>query len=256
MPKEVIKTPFRDHFSNVSDQYAQFRPRYPDALFGYLAERSPQREVAWDCATGTGQAALPLARLFSRVIAADASARQTTQAEKHPRVHYIVAAAEASGLRASSIDLITVAQALHWFDLPRFYAEVERVLRPGGVLAVWSYGRLRMAPPALQSCLDHFYDDIVGPYWPPERRHVEEGYRSLAFPFDELRPPAFALTADWPLNHLAGYLRTWSATQAYTRAHGHDPVANLLPELAKHWGHAHSQCTVTWPIALRVGLRP
>ncbi|RJQ74587.1 MAG: class I SAM-dependent methyltransferase [Desulfobacteraceae bacterium] len=251
-----MRASFPDHFSAISDNYAQFRPRYPEVLFGYLAATTPQRDLAWDCATGSGQAALPLAQFFSRVIAADASAQQVSKAAKHPRVHYLVTSAEASGLRPASIDLITVAQALHWFDLPRFYAEVERVLRPGGVLAVWSYGRLQVAHETIQTLFDRFYDHIIGPYWPPERRFVEEGYRSFNFPFEELQPPGFALTAEWPLHHLAGYLRTWSATQKFMQAHGTDPVSDLLPQLERHWGNPQSPRMISWPIALRSGRRP
>ncbi len=251
-----MKSAFHDHFSMVSDTYAQYRPHYPQALFDYLASLTPRHDCAWDCATGSGQAALPLAHYFTRVIAADPSARQLSKAARHPRLTYYAAVAEASALRPAAIDLITVAQALHWFDLPRFYAEVERVLRPGGLLAVWSYGRLQIAHDGLQSLLNHYYDEVISGYWPPERRWVEEGYRSLAFPYAELQPPPFALAAQWPMSHLAGYLRTWSATQRFVEARGSDPVADLERQLLEYWGDPQSARAIAWPIALRLGLKP
>jgi len=252
----TMRRSFHDHFSSVSGSYAQYRPRYPEALFTYLASLTTRRESAWDCATGSGQAALPLAAHFSRVIATDASVPQISKAARHARLHFFVAAAEAGALRPASVDLVTVAQALHWFDLPRFYAEVDRVLRSGGVLAVWSYGRLQADRAPMQNLLDRFYNDTVGPYWPPERRWVEEGYASLAFPYEEIRPPAFSLTAAWTLPHLAGYLRTWSATQRYTKTQGIDPVSDLVPQLAPHWGEPQTVHTLRWPLTLRLGVKP
>lgn len=247
---------FKDHFSGVSDTYAQFRPRYPDALFSFLASLTPRCESAWDCATGSGQAALPLVRFFRRVFASDASMRQVCMAMRRPGLHYFVAAAEAICLGPASIDLVTVAQAMHWFDSHRFYAEVDRVLCPGGVLAVWSYGRLEVTPDAIQDLLDDFYNHTVGAYWPPERCWVEEGYASLDFPYDALQAPNFTLTAEWTLNHLAGYLRTWSATQRFVKARGNDPVVDLIPKMALHWGDPQARRVMRWPIALRVGAKP
>jgi ubiquinone/menaquinone biosynthesis C-methylase UbiE len=250
-----MRTSFADHFSEVSAHYAQFRPRYPDDLFSYLAALPARRECAWDCATGSGQAALPLARFFVQVVASDASLRQISKAARDSKLHYFVAAAEACGLRPASVDLVTVAQALHWFDLSRFYLEADRVLRPGGVLAVWNYGRLQVSHPVMQTLLQHFYDDIVSPYWPPERRLVEEGYRSLVLPFRELQSPVFALTANWTMHHLAGYLRTWSATQRFIAARRFDPVTALMPQLAPYWGSAETTHRLSWPVALRVGIK-
>lgn len=251
-----MKPSFPDHFSGVADTYGQYRPRYPETLFQFLAARTPRRGCAWDCATGSGQAALPLTQYFARVIASDASVRQVSKIARHPRLSRIVAVAEASALRPESVDLVTVAQALHWFDRPRFYAEVDRILRPDGLLAVWSYGRLQVEDNSLQGLLDYFYHDTVGAYWPPERRWVEEGYASLDFPYEEMAPPAFNLMAEWRLDHLAGYLRTWSATQRYVAARGIDPVAGLVPQLAPHWGDPQAPRALNWPIVLRLGAKP
>lgn len=244
---------FRDHFSGVAAGYARFRPGYPPALFAWLAERAPARDAAWDCATGSGQAAVGLAEHFARVVATDASGEQVAHARPHPRVEYRVAPAERSGLDPASVDLVTVAQALHWLDLPAFYREVRRVLRPGGLLAVWSYGNLSLPDERLDRILQAFYHDTLGPCWPPERRLVEEGYASLEFPFAEAAPPPFAMEADLTLADLGGYLRTWSAVKRYAEAHGTDPVEAVEAELRPTWGDPGRPRRVRWPLAIRAG---
>ncbi|HEX2190266.1 MAG TPA: class I SAM-dependent methyltransferase, partial [Longimicrobiaceae bacterium] len=206
-----------------------------------------------DCATGSGQAALGLAEHFARVAATDASAEQVAHAQPHPRVEYRVAPAERCGLPGRSADLVTVAQALHWFDLPAFHREARRVLRPGGLLAAWGYGNPVLPDAALDDVLADFYDRVVGPYWPPERRLLLEGYASVPFPFRETPAPPLAIEADLTLQELAGYLRTWSATSRYVAAHGADPVVALLAELRPGWGDPATARRVRWPLAVRAG---
>jgi SAM-dependent methyltransferase len=244
---------FKDHFSRLAAQYAAFRPTYPPALFDYLAQLCPQRQKAWDCACGTGQATGALAEHFATVIATDASPQQLSAAPSHGNVTYRVARAEDSGIDASSVDLVTVAQALHWFDLDSFYAEVQRVLVPAGVVSVWTYGVLHVEGNAIDALVQEFYYDIVGPYWPPERRLVEEGYRSLAFPFAEISTPAFNMEERWERPHLLGYLRSWSATGRFVEDRGADPVAALEKRLEPLWVDPFAVHTVSWPVALRVG---
>jgi SAM-dependent methyltransferase len=244
---------FRDHFSTQAAAYAAFRPRYPDPLFDWAAGLAPGRDLAWDCGTGSGQAAVALADRFARVHATDASAAQLAHAAAHPRVTYAVAPAERSGLADAAVDLVTVAQALHWFDLDPFYAEVRRVLRPGGAIAVWSYGDLRTGDPALDAPLLHFAHVTLGPWWPPERALVDAGYRTIPFPFREVAPPAFALEHRWTLPELAGYLRSWSATLRWQAAHGTDPVAPLEAALRAPWGDPDERRPITWPLAIRAG---
>lgn len=246
---------FKDHFSGHSMLYSRYRPTYPAALYRFLAEASPSRTLAWDCATGSGQAALGLAAHFERVIATDASAAQLKQAVPHQRVDYLVAPAERAPLGADSADLVTVAQALHWFDLDGFYREVRRVLKPGGVLAVWSYNLLECER-AIDEVLSAFYAETVDPWWPPERVHIEQGYRDLPFPFIEEKNPAFAMQAEWSLPQLLGYLRTWSAVQRYQAERGSDPVTLIEPELAALWGDPEQRRTIRWPLSLRWGRRP
>ena len=241
---------FPDHFSAVAADYASHRPTYPAALFEWLADQAPNRRIAWDCATGSGQAARDLAGHFDRVIATDAAAAQIDAAPTHPGVQFHVAPAEASGLKPASVDLVTVAQALHWFRVDAFFAEARRVLVPGGVIAVWSYTLMQTGDPAIDATLQHFYAETVDPYWPFERRHVETGYRDLPFPFEPLDVPPFAMQAEWGLDALGGYLRTWSATRRYVENHGQDPVAPLLGELAPAWTATRA---VRWPLHIRAG---
>lgn len=243
---------FKDHFSNVAKTYANYRPQYPAELYTWLANISPSTESVWDCACGTGQASLGLAEHFQQVIATDASAQQIAVAEPHPKIEWRVASAEASRLADHSVDLITVAQALHWFDLEQFYAEAQRVLKPQGILAVWTYGVLQIAEPRIDALAQDFYSNIVGPYWPPERAIVETGYRDLAFPFQEFPVPAFSMQLNWSKAQLMGYFRSWSATDRYLKTNGSDPVSDLEQQLAGFWND--ETCYLTeWPLAFRVG---
>jgi len=244
--------PFHDHFSGVSSAYAAFRPRYPAALFEQLALVAPGRESAWDCGTGSGQAARALALHFTIVWATDASAAQLAAASPHPRVHYRVARAEASGLPDRAIDLVTVAQALHWFDRPEFYAEVRRVLRPKGVVAAWCYDLMHVTP-EIDALVHAFYTDAIGPYWPSERALVEARYETLDFPFDRIELPPFEVNAQMDLPELAGYMRTWSAVTRYQEAQGRDPVTDFIAKLEPIWGPVDTRRSVRWPLAILVG---
>lgn len=244
--------PSRDHFSALAERYARYRPGYPQELFAFLAELAPAPSVAWDCATGSGQAAVGLASHFERVIATDGSARQLAAAATHPKVDYQVAEAERSGLASGSVDLVTVAQALHWFDLERFYAEVRRVVRPGGLIAVWSYNLLTISEP-VDRLVNRLYDGLLGPYWPPERALVEQGYAAIPFPFELVGAPRFAMDAQWSLDQLTGYLQTWSAARRYREATGQDALALIAPALSEAWGEPAAVRPVSWPLVLRVG---
>jgi SAM-dependent methyltransferase len=242
----------KDHFSGHADRYEAFRPDYPSALFEYLASLCAARELAWDCATGNGQAAVELAAYFRSVVATDASAKQIEQARPRPNIRYLVAPADGAPLETGSVDLVTVAQALHWFDLPSFYAEVRRALRLGGILAVWTYG-VHTIGAEIDAIIRRLYAHIVGPYWPPERRLVEEGYATLEFPFEELRTPEFRMTHDWDLPQLLGYVESWSATQRYRAHTGGDPRDLIKDELEAAWGDPKRSRIITWPLTVRVG---
>ncbi len=244
---------FKDHFSRLAAGYSEFRPTYPPALFDHLAGCCATRRRAWDCACGTGQATLALSEHFDSVIATDASQQQVAAAVPNKKVAYRVGRAEDSGIESGSVDLVTVAQALHWFDLDSFYREAHRVLVPSGVIAVWTYGPLLLDDGSVDALVQEFYYEIVGPYWPPERRLVEEGYRGLAFPFAPIEPPAFNMEASWNLARLLGYVRTWSATSRYVDDQGVDPVAALEERLAPVWGDVDRRRKVSWPLAIRMG---
>lgn len=251
MTAEPPSPPPADHFSGLARAYVEFRPRYPAALFDWLAAQAPAREAAWDCATGNGQAALELAERFERVEATDLSPSQLAEAATHPRVRYSQASGEASGLAPRSVDLVTVAQAAHWLDLSRFFAEVERVARPGALVAIWGYQLLRTGDERLDSEIRTFFGETVGPYWPSGRELLDAGYRGFEFPFPETACPGFTMTATWSFEAFGGYLSSWSAVDRYRKALSADPVSPFLAQVAPLWGERDRVRTVAWPLALR-----
>jgi SAM-dependent methyltransferase len=240
---------FKDHFSRQAAEYAKFRPRYPEALFRWLGSVAPAKELAWDCATGSGQAAVELANVFQQVIATDASEKQVGNAEQHSRVEYRIATAEESGLESNTTDLVTVAQALHWFDLARFEAEARRVAKARGIVAAWAY-KFATVSPAVDAIVSRYYSDVVGSYWPAERVLVEK-FEDLPFGFDRIDAPAFDMVAEWKVEHLLGYLETWSATQRFMAAERRDPLEEIDEELRAAWGEEVRR--VVWPLTVKVG---
>lgn len=242
-------TGFKDHFSGHARSYAAHRPRYPESLFAWLASVCPGHDVAWDCATGNGQAAHSLTDYFSSVLATDASEEQIASAERHPKIRFRVAAAEESGIDAGSVDLITVAQALHWFDIDRFFAEAIRVLKTGGILAVWSYERCTVSPECDKVIQKVFAE--TDDYWPPERKLVDNRYRDIEMPLPEVESDPFDMRLDWTADELSNYMRTWSGAQRYLKTTGRDAVGLFEPELRKVWGDRRRE--VCWPLTLKVG---
>ena len=238
-------------FSTVAREYANFRPGYPPELFEWLARISPAHDVAWDCGCGSGQASVALAGHFETVHATDISPEQLAAARRHPGVRYSVAPAERSGLADDSVDLVTVAQALHWFDVEAFYAEAKRVARRGAALVVWSYPRPQFVDAELDHRFNAFYTDVVGDYWPPERRHIEAWYRTLPFPFEEMTPPSFGIELSWNLQQVTGYVSSWSATVRYIEANGSDPVPLLRKSLAAVWPDPGSEVALRMPLGVR-----
>ncbi len=243
---------FKDYFSKQASEYTRYRPHYPEALFEYLATLVSSRQRAWDCATGSGQAALGLTPYFEEIIATDASEKQIANVFEHQKITYLIAPAEKTEIESDSVDLIVVAQALHWFELDRFYAEVRRVLQKGGVLAVWSYSLLRISS-AIDRVLDQFYTNVVGPFWPPERKLVDDKYQSIPFPFEELVAPLFKMEARWNLDRLVGYLGTWSSVQKFKDKHNTDPIEIVIRDLRRAWGRPEDEKEIHWPINMRVG---
>jgi SAM-dependent methyltransferase len=246
-----------DHFSSVSAAYSAFRPRYPRALFEFLTTIVPRHQLAWDCGAGTGQATVDLAGYFDRVIGTDVSAEQIAHAPRHEKITWLVCPAESTPLSSGSVDLITVAQALHWFDHMRFSSEVRRVGAPGAAIAAWTYGAPRMDG-EVGEVLRRAMFDTLGPYWPPERRHVYDEYRSIPFPFERIAVPVLSLEEEWSPAQVAGYMRTWSATAKYCARHDEDPIVAIEPELTAAWGDTAKTRRIAWVlivIAGRVGQR-
>jgi len=243
---------FEDHFSTQSKEYAQFRPQYPDSLYEYFASIVAGHSLAWDCGTGNGQAAIGLANYFERVHATDASADQIAHAYSHPKVEYHVGSAEQVELESASVDLVTVAQAVHWFDFDKFYAEVKRVLKPNGVLAVWTYSHALVSPNT-DKAMDRLYSEVLSGFWPERIRYIEEDYRTLPFPFEEIDPPSFEMETSWNLGQLAGYLDSWSASQKYRQQKEAHPLEDVWDELSADWKDEKEKRVIRWPLYFRIG---
>jgi len=244
---------FADHFSNVAASYATYRPRYPEALVELLVAESPGRALAWDAGCGNGQLSVALARHFAQVIATDPARAQIDAAEANPRVDYRCEPAEQSTLAAGSADLAVAAQAAHWFDWPRYIAEVARVAKPGALAALVGYGGLSVAGEAGE-VIDHYYKVTTAAYWPKGREHVDNFYRDLVWPWPEVATPAMSMTAQWTREELLGYLGTWSATQRLTAAVGPVPYRDVCDAVAARWPTGERRA-VTWPLAIRLARR-
>lgn len=241
----------KDNFSSRSDDYARYRPTYPDAIFKYLEGFLANKGNAWDCGTGNGQVASKLAFTFDHVYATDISQAQLGHAIQSPNIHYSLQPAEQTDFPGAFFDLIAVGQAIHWFDSERFYAEVRRTARKNALLVILGYGRIQINPET-DHWIDDLYTRIVGKYWDPERSHIETGYQTVPFPFEELPVPQVKLTYEWTLDHLKGYLRTWSAVKHYFKIHKADPVEEIWPRLTASWGKEKEK-TVNFPLLARVG---
>lgn len=244
---------FEDHFSRQSQLYAQYRPKYPEEIYAYLASIAPGKSLAWDCGTGNGQAAIGLAKYFDRVYATDASVEQISLAHTHDKVEYHVEPAERVSLDGSSADLVTVAVAIHWFNFDEFYREVKRVLKPGGIIAAWTYSLTEISP-EIDRLVHRYYSEILRGYWPERIHYLEERYETLPFPFGEIVPPSFVMESHWDLTQFAGFLDSWSATQRYKAQRGQHPLEMLWDELANAWGGENEPSLIRWPLHFRIGL--
>jgi SAM-dependent methyltransferase len=240
---------FKDFFSRSADTYARFRPTYPNELFAYLASITKEHDCAWDCATGNGQAAILLANHFDRVVATDISENQLKHAQAHQKIIYQKASAENGGLPKNSVDLITVAQAFHWFDQELFLAEVKRVAKPDGVVAIWCYGLLKISP-SIDKSVEYLYEDILGSFWDQARKLVDNNYADVSLPFQQISSPTFIMTKSWDLDHFIGYLRTWSAYQKFVEEKQIDPLSELIPQFASCWQNKFLD--VSWQITPKV----
>jgi SAM-dependent methyltransferase len=240
----------KDNFSAQADKYSRFRPQYPMELYDILLSLVPDRKMAWDCGTGNGQVAQELAIFFDQVMATDISQEQIRHAPPNNKIIYSIQKAENTSFSENSFDLITVAQAIHWFDFDQFYKEVNRTIKDNGILAVIGYGLIQTFKEA-DEVIEHFYHHIVGPYWDKERRYIDHHYKTIPFPFYDLKNIDLESKFEWSLEHLIGYLHTWSALKHYQNEKNQDPIDFIYKDLENAWGHKTR--TVTFPILLRVG---
>ena len=244
-----IKNPFLYH----ADKYFLHRPTYPQDGYRMVAELCREHSLALDCATGNGQAAIGLADYFDQVVAIDSSEEQIANAFRLDNVTYMVAPAENIPLPDQSVDLITVAQGVHWFDLERFYGEVKRLLKNEGVIAVWCYNDAKIEP-EIDKILHYLAFEKLKPFWEePIRKYVFNDYKNLPFPFEEIEGASFFIKREWMLEDALNYMRTWSAIPKYKEEHGVDPLDEILPELEQAWGDPKEYKLIQWPIHYRIG---
>jgi SAM-dependent methyltransferase len=242
-----------DHFSQQSDAYKEFRPTYPAEVFDWLAQTAPARQLAWDCGCGNGQATRDLANRFERVIGTDISEKQLQLAERLVNVSYRLEPAEKSSIESGTVDLVFVAQALHWFRFSEFYAEVRRVSKPGALFAALVYHKMKEVSPSLRSVLRELDSNKIGSYWPEGRRHAAEDYRSIPFPFEKLAAPKISLIKQWYLAQFLGYAHSWSAVARFKAATGTDPIVEFVPRFREAWGDPAAKRVIEWPLTILAG---
>jgi ubiquinone/menaquinone biosynthesis C-methylase UbiE len=242
--------PFTDLFSKQAASYQKHRPTSPPALFEYLHSLTTEHQLAWDCGTGNGQAAIGLADFYEQVYATDPSEQQIKHATLHPRIIYKIERAETCGLTDHTADLITIANALHWFDFSTFYAEVKRVLKPNGVIAAWTYGHTTISP-GIDAIIKHYHDEIVGEFWQDENRLIDKNYATIPFPFEPVSAPPFSTHKEMSFDDLIGLIHSWSATQKYIDKYASDPVKNIQQQLRSLW--QNEKATASWQLILKIG---
>lgn len=244
---------FKDNFSKQAEVYVKFRPSYPSELFGFLKGLTVEHELAWDCGTGNGQSAIQLAQFFDRIYATDPSQEQIKNAIPDVRIEYKVENAEyPSSIYDKSVDLITVAQAVHWFDFGAFNSQVRRVLKPGGVIAVWAYG-IPTINDEIDIIVKNFHDNIVGEFWVPENKLIDKEYSTIPFPYEEIEAPEFFIRKQVTFSEALGHFRSWSATQKYIDKYAENPINSLSQKLEVYWGESQIQKEMVWKLILKVG---
>ena len=243
----------KDLFSNQADIYAKYRPGYPSSLIDYILSFVQEKNIAWDCATGNGQAAFLLAGRFEKVFGSDMSAKQISKAKQAPNIEYSVSAAEKTSFPDNFFDLITVAQAYHWFNFQNFFEEASRVGKNNGIVAIWGYCLITFSYLGLTQVIRHFYTAIIGKYWDTERKYVDDSYRSIPFPFKELPSRSFQIAVEWNRDDFEGYLNTWSSVQHYIKANHNNPVTEFADSWQAIWTDASEKKSFSFPIFLRIG---
>lgn len=239
----------KDNFSRNSKEYCKYRPTYPAGIFDFIKVHLPAQENVWDCGTGNGQVGVELSKFFTRVEATDISKNQIKHAPKKNNIHYSIQPAEKTNFSSNQFDLIICAQAVHWFDFNKFYREVKRCLKPEGLIIILGYGLFR-SNHETNEVIANFYNNIIGSFWDEERKYLEDEYKTIPFPFKELPAPKYVQTYQWEIEHLLGYLRTWSAVKHYEEKYDQDPVAIIEPDLRRTFGKKNE---VLFPILFRMG---
>jgi SAM-dependent methyltransferase len=247
-----MRNSFKDNFSRQSDIYVKYRPHYPQDLYRFLTSLTNEHELAWDCGTGNGQAAIGLANYYEEIVATDPSENQIRHAMPHEKIKYLVEQAEDSSLNDNSVDLVTVSNALHWLDFDRFYKEAKRVMKPAGVIAAWSYG-LPFIDGKMNDVLSHYHYKTLDGYWLPENGLIEEEYKTIPFPFETIEAPDFYYEKEFSLPEFIGYLNTWSATQRYIDRNHVNPTEAVFNELQSTWNSSDEKRKLTWKLILLVG---
>jgi len=240
----------KDNFSKQADSYAKYRPQYPSQLFDFILKHVDKKQNAWDCATGNGQSAKMLAKYFENVMATDISQKQLDKAEEANNIHYSLQPAEQTNFADDSFDLVTVSQALHWFATHDFYKEVSRVAKPGSIFAAWSYSLLFISP-EIDKLIRTYYTNVIGPYWDAERKYVDEEYKTILFPFNEIASPQFDMRYYWTIGELEGYFNTWSALQKFISVNNHNPVPEIINQIKPHW--KQEKMEIRFPLHIRMG---
>lgn len=245
--------PYIDHFGEQSSEYLLYRPDYPEVLYDYLVDLASKRDLAWDCATGNGQAAVGLSQHFKQVIGSDINEEQLKVATKKANIEYRCWPADKTGLPDASVDLITIAQALHWLDFDKFYQEVKRVSRFNGIIAAWSYSLCSVNEEVDELVKKLYYDILGSEYWPAERRYIDEAYTTIPFPFKKIAAPQIIIEKKANLMQFIGYLNTWSAVKQYHKQNQDSPINQIFVDLQTVWGNAETEQIMQWPIHLIVG---
>ncbi|MEO8769730.1 MAG: methyltransferase domain-containing protein [Ferruginibacter sp.] len=241
----------KDNFSRQSETYAKYRPVYPKELFDCITGFVTSKKLVWDCGTGNGQSAAELCKYFEKVYATDTSKKQIDNAVQAANIIYVLEPAEKTSLENNSVDLITISQALHWFDFDKFYEEVKRVSKQEGIIAAWTYNLLKIDPITDKIIYDYHFDTL-GPYWDKERSHVNDNYANIPFPFRQIDTPAFSIKVNWSLEDLEGYLNTWSALQKFISINHFSPVEELMIEIKRKWPTGEVRL-VEFPLTIKIG---
>ena len=241
----------KDHFSSHAKEYANYRPNYPESLFKYLASLTKEHQLAWDCATGNGQAAIPLAKYYNKVVATDISTRQIEFAIKHPKITYYPADCEHSGLADKSVDLITVAQSAHWFNMPLFEEECRRVIKTNGIVAIWMYSLFRVNL-NIDAIIDNYYWNTLAEYWPEGRENIDQNYEKVNLTLNKIESPSFEMKKYWNFDEVIGYLCSWSSLQNYIKQNDANPIDLIKQDLAQAWGDIGDVKEIQWPLTLKV----